>query len=110
MKTLQISRLGYAAADALEWETARTLAAEMIASSQDRTNRDIDPSTHRHTAYTILGLAQLGQGDVAGAEKSLIDSAKVPGGATCAWMAQTSKLATELLDAGRNYRVDQLLE
>jgi len=55
-------------------------------------------------------LAQLGEGDVAGAEKSLIDSAKVPGERDMRLDGPNFQLATGLRDAGRNNTVDQFLE
>ena len=87
--------LGYAAIDALEWATARKASAALLA----------NPKASRQSALTIRGLAELGQGQTAAAEKTLLESAKLPAGAA----GPNLRLVRALFDLNKRAAVDQFL-
>jgi hypothetical protein len=108
-KTLELRKLGYAAVDASEWDTAKKTAAELIAITSRKDFVGPDPGTLKHSALTIRGLAELGLSDVASAEKTLLESMKVQGESVMRLTGPSFRLANELLAKGRRRVVDQFL-
>ncbi|WP_155121502.1 hypothetical protein [Bryobacter aggregatus] len=93
VNTLRV--LGYAAIDNQEWTLAQKVATDLLA----------NPLSSRQSALTIRGLAELGQGNIAAAEKTLIESSKAPIGGN----GPNLRLARALLDLDKLQTVDQFL-
>jgi hypothetical protein len=108
-KPLELKKVGYAAVDASEWDTAKKTAAELIAIASKKDFMGPDPGTLKHSALTIRGLAELGLSDVASAEKTLVESMKVQGESVMRMIGPSFRLANELLAKGRRSAVDQFL-
>lgn len=108
-KPLELRKLGYAAADAGEWDAAKKAAAELIAIVDKKDFMGPDPGTLKHSALTIRGLAELGLNDVSTAEKTLVESMKVRGESVMRMIGPSFRLANELLTKGRRTAVDQFL-
>lgn len=87
--------LGYAAIDAREWAAARKASSDLLAM----------PQPSRQSALTIRGLAELGQGNLLAAEKTLLESGKAPAGAA----GPNLRLVRALLDLKKQAIVDQFL-
>lgn len=87
--------LGYAAIDAREWAAARKACSDLLAM----------PQASRQSALTIRGLAELGQGNLLAAEKTLIESGRAPTGKS----GPNLRLVRALLDLKKNTIVDQFL-
>jgi len=104
-----LKKLGYAAIDASEWELAKKTAAELLASTEKKPYIGLDPGALRHSALTIRGLAELGQGSLVVAEKTLVDSMKVRGEIMIRNNGPNFRLAKDLLAKGRKQAVDQFL-
>jgi hypothetical protein len=109
LKDGELKKLGYAAIDASEWELAKKTAAELIASTDKKPYAGLDPGALRHSALTIRGLAELGQGNVVAAEKSLVESMRVRGEMMIRNSGPNFRLANDLLAKGRKQAVDQFL-
>lgn len=110
MKDPELRKLGYAAAEASEWDTARKAAAELMGSTEKKDFMDLDPGTLRHSALAIRGLCELGQGDILAAEKTMIDSMKVRGENSMRMMGPSFRLANALLANGRKQSVSMFLQ
>ncbi len=104
-----LKTVGYAAIDAGDWELASKTALELIASVDKKEQRGMPSGASRHSAITVQGLAQLGMNNIAGAEKSLIASMKVPGETALRNAGPNFRLAIELLAKGKIQVVDQFL-
>jgi hypothetical protein len=109
LRDAELKKVGYAAIDASEWELAKKTAADLIASTEKKSSSGLDLGALRHSALTIRGLAELGQGNLAAAEKSLVDSMKVKGEMMLRNSGPNFRLAEELLAKGRKQAVDQFL-
>lgn len=110
VRELELRKLGYAAVDASEWDTARKAAAELLESTAKKDYAGTDPGTIRHSALTIRGLCELGQGDVVAAEKTLLESMRVRSESMMRMMGPNFRLASALLAKGRKQSVDQFLQ
>jgi len=109
MKELEMRKLGYAAVEAREWDTAKKTASDLLKSSLQKDYRGIDPGAQQHSALTIRGLAELRQGDLSSAEKSLVESMRVKGEMQMRSGGPSFRLAKELLAKGSKQAVDQFL-
>lgn len=92
-------KLGYAAIDAKEWalalETAKDLARQ--------------EGAIRHSALTIRGLAELGTGNPAAAERTLLESMRNQASLEMRDGGPNFRLAEELLQRGRKEIIDRFL-
>jgi|GEM_PF-1115623 len=109
LKDAELKKLGYALIDANEWDLANKTASELLTNTEKKTNAGLDPGALRHSALTIRGLAELGQGNVLAAEKTLVDSMKVRGEFMIRNAGPNFRLAKDLLAKGRKQAVDQFL-
>lgn len=108
-REMALRRYGYAAAEASEWEAVRKTAQELIRLSDNKTTRTIDAGAIRHSGLTLRGLAELGSGDTAAAEKTLLESMRVTSGLSIRDNGPSFRLAIALLDKGRRQAVDHFL-
>ena len=109
MKEGLMQKLGYGAVDVREWATAKQAATEMIVMSEQKDYRGADPGALKHSALTIRGLAEFGLGDVATAEKTLVESMRVRGEMIMRGSGPSFTLAQLLLKNGRRQAVDEFL-
>ena len=104
-----VRKLGYAAVDVGEWETAKEAANEMIVMSEQKDYRGLDPGMLKHSALTIRGLVEFGLSDMAAADKTLVESMRVRGEMIMRSSGPSFRLAQLLLKNGRKQAVDEFL-
>jgi len=108
-RPLELRKLAYAAVDAEDWQTARSASVELIALVESKDYKGGDPGTLKHSALTVRGLADLAKGDIAAAEKAIVDSMRVRTEELMRLSGPSFRLAIELLAKGRRTAVDQFL-
>ena len=109
MKEGLVRKLGYAAVDMGEWETAKKAATEMIVMSEQKDYRGSDPGMLKHSALTIRGLVEFGLSDMAAADKTLVESMRVRGEMVMRSSGPSFRLAQLMLKNGRKQAVDEFL-
>ncbi len=109
MKEGLTRKLGYAAVDVGEWETAKKAATEMIVMSEQKDYRGSDPGMLKHSALTFRGLAEFGLSVMAAADKTLVVSMRVRGEMVMRSWGPSFRLAQLILKNGRKQAVDEFL-
>lgn len=105
-----LKRQGWAAYEAGEYALARETARELIQYSGRQDLPEAEAASLLHAGITIRGLAELGSGNVAAAEKSMIESMTAKGGGVARVASPNTILARLLLDQGRKASVDAYLK
>lgn len=106
-REMDLRRVGFTAVEAEDWDAAKSSVAALLALVDQRGGTD--PGMLYQATLTLRGLLELHNGDVPAAERSLVDSMKVPGEIGMRTLGPNFKLAIALLERNRRQPVDQFL-